>query len=306
MMLQTLLAASTLSMAANLSNAEKLADVAPYFSPGPNTMLSLDAIDLKYQRSKNPQHLFGEILVSPPKGSCFRLEKSQVDRDENICHKESWRFTVADLAEDGSLNVKIWLQDQKNPIIASWNSIYRKGRLRPHGLDARQSSNTVTIANCQIKTIEDARRLVTISFLGKTPELQMILPPRASEQTHAREMRVLLTFSEPAAPPTKKPAEKKHEPEKKHETVKNHEKAPTPMTPTPEPLKWDIKGRTYLSLAADQIISQTAPTPGMHGSCRYTYEGYGPHAEHGLIECHQTSDYDYLNNPLTCLNHGES
>lgn len=276
-MTQALALAAALVFPPHMPNKQKVERVAAYFQPPPGSRIALDAHDLLHQSTKRPGSIFGEIMVFPPAGVCFAFQMSVLAPNTQVCGPKPLRFMADALDDNGRLAMKLWLPGQSVPVNLAWYADYSKGKVRTYG-DESKDGETVFVAGCGIEPLASGDRLVKLTLLGKK-EFSLLLPASGKEEPVQREIINLVTASQ--------------EGYNFQDLVKKKEQ--------PKSLHWDIKGSPVFVLRPERVIFRNTPTPGQAGNCRYADRGHGPDSAHGLIECHQTRDHQYLKLPIPCL-----
>lgn len=320
-----------------MGEPERVAALAPFFSPSPFEEARLEPSPEQQKiiagTDVPPERLGGYIHVSPPKGSCFRIERLTQESDPaamrppvKVCKAQDVPFRLGEMDEYSELTwlVRAGKDDQGTRV--SWRLPHRIAFVVPYNVKIPAEPTPVYIRGCEAtRDGEMGRRVFVNLFSGDRwfirfppkdymvdsgPEVYLDTgdQPLSKDgfgyrETHRRSK----LREEREARKAGGKAKAKAEAEKAKGPKKGVKLVPTP-TPKPKgpfqptDFTWKISRFGAFTMNAANFMPDGAVTPGMVGECRYTYETSGPEfPEGGLMECHGADRYAYLYLPLNCM-----
>jgi len=279
-------------------------------------MLRLPSHELRDLQGRTaPMSLRGQITVSPPKGTCFEVERREDEPDERVCHKTRLGFALGDLDKAGHLHWSVKTGDGDFGTALVWNTPYRAAILTMP--DAKPEDPPVyrLLGECTALVSPTSGRRIEIELLNgghwtihfpaqdtltaqppKVPKLYLDaisgkvgLPPEVNANSDAKGQ------AEPAEAAKKGEADAAAKPT---------------LPPKPKPVAadqeddrkvWAIPARASYVMSADNFVAFGSVTPGLKGTCRYHYGGPPDDPGTGRLECHGVEGFKSVYLPLTCL-----
>lgn len=307
------LALSATLLKGDLPLAERVAKLAPFFSPKPGQVLELDPTERRDLGTRiKPGKLRGQITVSPPKGVCFTIQRLDSESDDVVCKRQVLTFSYDHLDKNGRLNWKVGTGEGDFGTALSWQSPYRVAIVTPFDKELSDPPEYRYIDRCEAVKDDNGRRIVlglasgerwVIRFPAKDELLPQPDPPPNLFMTTAQGR-----ISVKDAAQNKKAEGSGHGSEPPKEGEPPAEGAPPAPPPPPAPPNeledrgvWSIPLRNSYQMASSNFQPFGSVAPGGRGSCRYNFDGPEEDPTTGRIECHDVDGFKAVFVPLTCL-----
>lgn len=312
---------------------ERLEKLKPFFKPSFDQMITLKNDQILLH--KDPYRygkVTGRIFITPPKGQCLTIRRSEHSPDHKICQDSYLDFSAEELSPKGEL---YWTaltdaaDDFGTPL--RWLSAYRIGKLAPITARYLEESESVIILGCKVQK----ERRVKVNILGFEKPWSISFPTNDYPIKQPKPIPNLY-YQIPIAKGGVLQAEKgklmkgdlegEEDQESKDDGIKRPQVSASEMRGNIdneqaraknvfEKLKeeqsgedahksaqypWQMSPRSAYTMNGSHISSQDAPPPGMLGRCRYRFS---QKELEPAIECHGADSYRWLYLPLTCLDH---
>lgn len=331
------LVSATLVFGSPLYNSEddlktKVKALSHHLSPAPGQEIRVDPREKKDPAGRDLMPLRGYIMVRPPSGTCFIVQRGLHTPDVNVCKPTSLSFELSDLDDAGRINWRITTQKNEAPVLVTWPTPHRLGTMIPAGEWSGQDYQLIVLDECRIEKRAPRPRIevrlmngdgFVINFppedklLPQPAEMPNLVVPRDPDADAALAQKL---GTKPAAGDNKQPAEKGHDdhgkakPEanahadghgkegaKAEPLPKKKKKNPaTTFDDTTDPIqKWILKPRDTYVMPSSAILKEGSPA-GIRGECRYRLKDAPGDPESGVIECFITETWDYLRITLPC------
>lgn len=288
---------------------QRIQILSKFFTPAPGGTIEILPTQARDHGTvkKDTGKLFGEIRVSPPKGSCFTITTDIQKRDIEVCKSSTLKWRLEDLdVQTGQLKwkVKTSIEDFGSEI--SWQTPYTIARTLPLTANFYQANSTpVFIKSCTPtlgRSDGSMRRLTFGLFNGKQwimkfPHKDLPIPPLPPPKSNILEKLAAGAKGEVKdsghGEPPASAAETGH-----GQDVKA---APPPAEPEPEAEQWTINTRRGFEMSVENFITDGSMPPGKTGKCRYVYDYIPGDNRIGRIECHHGDQFLYFYAFLRCM-----
>lgn len=282
----------------------------PYISPKPGTNLEVDKslIAGPAVTTKNPEHLYGWIKISPPKGQCFIVTTEQSRPDHTICKPTSLKWHLRDLDQQRgtiSWSIKTSAGDFGTPLV--WQTPYVIAKVLPSSSQFNtESSKPEFFKSCtaSLGREDGSPRKITLTkfnnqkWIVRFPEKDTPIAPKEEVAAAA-----------PAEPKKENSGHDDGHGEKKEEAAHGDgsgekteaAKSPIELPKKDEPEPWTMNTGRGFEMNVGNFISDVAMPPGKKGTCRYVYDYPPGDFSRGRIECHHTDQYLYVYMIVPCL-----
>ena len=165
------------------SLSQKQIQLSPYFSPPIGEKIELVEAEKQEITMQTLEQSHGEILVSPPQGTCFTIRLSTTLPDRHICKPTVVPFRFLDLTKDGHIQWTVFLNSHDNGTPISWQTPYVIGYaiLEDKNFVKQQASDkhiqTVALDACIDKTTIK-KRAISFRLLGLKEKWNVSFPEK--------------------------------------------------------------------------------------------------------------------------------
>lgn len=307
----------------NLPFKDRMAVIAPFFSPRPGQQVTASAHDianLPADAGVLSQSLKGFIAITPPKGQCLRIIKGLRGDEQLICKPRSLSFRLSDLDQSGVLRWQVFAGQMMASLPVTWHSPYRFAQIIELGMLGKKLGHFEPVTNCQLKDDGPWRR-VTVDFMdGRTLNIAF--------HRRDKQLGTLRLGDERMANNGKVPENMVHERNAGKAQDKEHLANDTANTGEKSGRREEHKGKSLGAIINSHMgkgrvirqygwVLQHRTAREMNGSrvyfgkiggdnigkCRYVFKGSPLNPADGMVECSYSNDFDAILVPLTCTSH---
>lgn len=296
---------------------ERVEKLTPFFSPKPGEELGFDATEMRDLGKKTPpEKLRGQVVVSPPPGTCFTIERDSRDSDDVICKKTTLSFSFSQLDRNGFLSWKVSTGEGDFGTRLRWRTPYRVAVVTPFDKNLEDPPQYRYIRHCDgLNDPAKGRRIVLTMVDGETwivrfpAKDQLLAQPDPIPNLFMTQTQGRISVKEAAEANRQKEAEAASKDHGKPEAeghgaeatpVKAEEKDKAPSQDDDRAL-WSIPLRGSYTMPASNFQPYGSVAPGMNGECRYNFQGPDEDPNAGRIECHDVDGFKQVYIPATCL-----
>ena len=278
---------------------ERLEILGHHLTPRPDQPLEIDDAQLRDGAvvSKKIGRLYGTVLISPPKGTCFTVTTDPHRPDVEVCKPTHLKWFLEDINRQDSTvswSIKTSATDFGTPI--TWTVPYVIAKTLPYDSTFySMNSEPVFFKSCvpSLAQADGTLRKITLTQFDNTkwvirfPDIDEPIPVKAPP------------LPPPVEDPKKKGGEEHGEKKDEHGEKRENLFAPKPVEEEPEP--WTINTGRGFEMNVGNFISDGSMPPGKKGSCRYVYDYIPKNFSRGRIECHHTDHFLYFYVFLSCM-----
>ena len=311
---------------------KRISILAPFFHPPPGEHPGVDIREIRERKEDNPILYRGYIIVSPPKGLCFLISFHHERSESQICQKEALHFTMEEINPDGTISWNIYTHEKDPGTRLTWQTPHRLAQVIDIGKGNLTFSHRIPIKSCQIKP-KSKKRIVSLMIMDGSkwiihfPELDTLVNPNAKpppnllvrkafkKKKRIGKYEVGSEEKNDEQPSPQKEAEEIAEKEIEEE-IKEQEKENNVRPKSTSTWVDKIKGnkkqhkiqnykfniKEYQTYTMNSSNFQIDSAPGsFNGECRYRFFGAYDDPLSGIIECFNTSKFDAIEAPLSCV-----
>lgn len=292
------------------------------FEPRPGNLLPLNKIS-ELENTKEPEKIKGQIWINPPKGLCLIVRGDEKKKDQNICKRTPYRWTVDDLDSRGRLSLMVMqMAEWDDGIFLQWQTPYRLGNFVAAGDRESGAYEDIVIKTCQAETNDGERTIAIEAFNGRRWKVTLPNEDTPVNEVEAEIPNLMVNVD------SKKKKEQEAEEAKKAETKKEEakdEKKEEPKKPEDKKdvnassgsvlgsllsgeykehlkpkLRYNIPSRGAFKMESGRF-TETGSPQGMTGECRYIFKNAPGDKDSGAIECHDTDTMDEVYVHVPCF-----
>ncbi len=300
-------------LAGDVPTEQRIAKLTPFFKPPPGEALAFDEAELRDLGKKlAPGKLRGQVMVSPPKGTCLTVQRDPNESDDVVCNKTALTFSYSQLDKNGRLNWQVSTGEGDFGTRLSWHTPYRVAVVTPFDRSIEDQPSYRYVKKCDaFSDPEKGRRIVLTMVDGaawviRFPENdQLLVQPEAIPNLFMTQTQARVSVSDAAENNKQKEAEH-GEAKPAGEGAGEAKPAVAPEAPQApdeheDRLAWAVPRRGAFTMSASNFQPFGSVAPGMRGECRYTFDGPAEDPNTGRIECHEVDGFKQVFIPLTCL-----
>lgn len=309
----------------NLPFKDRMAVVAPWFSPRPGELIQASAHDianLPADAGSLSQTIKGFIAVTPPKGHCLRIIKGLRGDEQLICKPRTLAFRMSDLDQSGKLRWQVFAGKMMASLPLVWPSPYRFAQIIELGKLGKKLGHFEPVTNCKLRS-EPPWRRITVDFLdgrrlymnfhdgdpqlaelqlgdkrmannGKVPE-NMVHERKAGKAQDGEHLaNDSANTGEPGAH-----GSGGRRPEHKGKSLGAIINSHMGKGRTIRQYGWVLQHKTAREMNGSRVYMEKIHGENI-GKCRYVYSGSPLNPADGMVECSYANDFDALLVPLAC------
>ncbi len=161
----------------SMGESDRVAALAPFFSPSPFEEVKLEPPPEQQKiiagTDVPPDRLGGYIRVSPPKGSCFRIERLTQESDPaamrppvKVCKEQDVPFRLGEMDEYSELSWLVRADKHDQGTRISWRLPHRIAFVVPYNVKIPAEPTPVYIRGCEATRDEEMGRRVFVSLFN--------------------------------------------------------------------------------------------------------------------------------------------
>lgn len=301
-------------LAGDIPLAQRVEKLTPFFKPAPGEALAFNEAELRDLSKKiAPGKLRGQIVVTPPNGTCLTIQRNVKESDDVVCKKTTLTFRYNELDKNGLLNWKISTGEGDFGTPLTWHTPYRVAIVTPFDKSLDDPPEYRYVKQCTaINDPKKGRRIVLTMVDGEAwvvrfpAKDQLLLQPDPLPNLYMNQTQGRISVKD-AAENNKHKDEAKGEhggakPEGEHgEAPPQEPTAPKVPSEEEERASWSIPRRGTYTMPASNFQPFGSVAGGMNGECRYIDKGPAEDPSTGRLECHDVDGFKQVYIPLTCL-----
>lgn len=278
--------------------AERIDKISPFFNPSLNSDINFDPYALQqYPYFKNNEVLSGLITLSPPKNTCFTIDRIARDETFRVCKTQFIPFYLDELDDLGELHWKIKTspEDFGTPIM--WNSPYRFAKMSTYGRAWPAPSEQVLIKTCESRRNENGYRIYVTLVSGKV--FAISFPDVETQVPQPGKIPNLQMTGGDVGRGGFVDVQKTPEPPKGGHGGTTTQKNAEPNELVAQNTTWQLLPRQTYTMNGSHFIGDSSAPTASKGECRYNYNY--PKTKSAALECHDVQNFQWIFLPLTCL-----
>lgn len=298
----TILAASSSLFESSLPQDARLKQLAPYFDPSFNEIVTVDKHGLRERKHQGKHYLLkGHITVKPPKGFCFTVRVDLNRSDYQVCEAKKIPFRLGDINGHGEINWTVSTGPQDFGTKVTWKTPYRVGRVVDQSMSWPGPSRDIIIKSCKaVKSGNENRELVLSFFYQGDWKIRIPKQDILVAQPKSPQPNLYVQKSESSSSFTKI-ADAKAKKELKERTGTVLPEPDSDENPNTIETNWQMHPRNSYSLQVNNVFLGADNPQGAPGRCQYRINGYENDPSSGALECHDTGPYHWIYIPISCI-----